>query len=183
MFEAAAGKSEYGDVAVDEILVKPGRCSADVLHHLPKTLGVSNLPLVCGEVRLITGNNAVDKSWHVEGAVSCAGRGYSLDQMNNTAWLPCCVPHFGTYKLVLQDAFGDGWTGSYLEFRFFDRLMTFGKDDSFQHKGFDGTYKFVVGKAERGYREGIVGYFICVLLMPCNVYRPGAVFLLLLPLL
>lgn len=65
-------------MAVDDVVVKPGRCSSAVLHHMPKTIGVSNVPLVCGEVRLITGSNSFDKSWLVEGAVSCSGRGYSL---------------------------------------------------------------------------------------------------------
>lgn len=144
VFEALAGKSEYGDIAVDDVKIIPGRCPPEVRHHLPKTLGQSNQPLVCGEVKLNTGGHSADKSWYVEGAISCSGRGYSLDNLNSTAWLPCCVPHFGTYKLVLEDHFGDGWTGSFLQFRFFDRLMTFG-DDDFQKTGFDKTYNLVIG--------------------------------------
>lgn len=147
VFEALAGKSELGDIALDDILIKSGRCPSEVRNHMPKTISHTNQPLVCGEVRLVTGNNAVDKSWYVDGAVSCAGRAYALDQLNQTSWLPCCVKHFGSYKLVLQDSFGDGWTGSYLEFIFFDRLMTFGKDD-FQKTGFDKAYTLNIGSLE-----------------------------------
>lgn len=151
VFEAIAGESEQGDIAVDDISVTSGRCPMDVRSHVPRSYGNSqqpHQPMICGEVRLNTGLHAEDKSWRVEGAVSCAGRGYSLDQMNNSVWLPCCVPHFGAYTLILQDKLGDGWTGSQLEFRFFDRVMVFGNDDDFKRVGLDRSYTLVIGSLE-----------------------------------
>lgn len=153
VFEAIAGASEQGDIAMDDISVTSGRCPMDVRSHAPRSYGNGQLarqPMVCGEVRLNTGLHAEDKSWRVEGAVSCAGRGYSLDQMNNSVWLPCCVPHFGAYTLILQDKLGDGWTGSQLEFRFFDRLMVFGHDDNFTRVGLDRSYTLVIGTPYAG---------------------------------
>lgn len=147
VFEAVAGKSEYADIAIDDVKVTPGRCPAEIRHHLPKTIGFNNQPMVCGEVRLVSGSHSADKSWFVEGAISCAGAGYSLD---NTAesYMPCCVPGFGTYKLVLQDAFGDGWSNSRLEFRFFNRLLTFGDKDDFKRVGYSKTYDLTIGTVE-----------------------------------
>jgi hypothetical protein len=151
VFEAIAGESEQGDIAIDDIKITPGSCPMQLLSHTPRSIDNKlqpYQPIICGEVRLNTGIHATDKAWRVEKAVSCAGRGYSLDQINSV-WLPCCVPHFGAYTLVLQDALGDGWTGSYLEFRFFDKIMTFGKNDDFVSSGQDRLYTLVIGKLKK----------------------------------
>eukprot|EP00922_Rhytidocystis_sp_ex-Travisia-forbesii_P015546 GHVS01023181.1.p1 GENE.GHVS01023181.1~~GHVS01023181.1.p1 ORF type:complete len:1571 (-),score=233.35 GHVS01023181.1:499-5211(-) len=121
VIEALAGFSEKGDIAVDDIEVTPGTCPQELLNT------DYNRDFICGEVRLVSGNWSADKSWFIQGAVSCAGRGYSYDQLKG-GWVPCCVPSYGEYTLVLKDQFGDGWGGSKVEFRFFDEVMTFGED-------------------------------------------------------
>ncbi|KAF8817906.1 MAM domain-containing protein [Cardiosporidium cionae] len=126
VIEALSGDSEKGDVAVDDISIMAGHCSDNRRERL------MNNQFVCGEVRLISGDWNVDKSWYVEGALSCAGRGYNLEQVI-TDWVPCCVPTFGNYTLVLLDQFGDGWADSQLEFRFFDETMRIGKDFNSLH--------------------------------------------------
>ncbi|KAF8820572.1 MAM domain-containing protein [Cardiosporidium cionae] len=128
--EALSGDSEKGDVAIDDISITAGHCLGDRRERL------MNDKFVCGEVRLISGDWNSDKSWYVEGAVSCAGRGYNLEQVI-TDWVPCCVPNFGNYTLVLLDQFGDGWTESELEFRFFDEVVRIGKDFDYM----DGSIK------------------------------------------
>jgi len=140
VFEAVAGNSELSDIGIDDISMKPGACPQDLL--IPDT-PQSGSDLVCGEVRLVSGQWALDKSWYVEGAVSCAGRGYSVDQMNGT-WVPCCLPHYGNYTVVLEDSFGDGWDGSYVEFRFFDQVLKLG-DDFREDEGKEKSYSLIVG--------------------------------------
>lgn len=125
IFEALAGRSEKGDIAVDDIVVKSGDCDANT-RTMPKSL-VGRREMICGEVRMTTGNHPDDKTWSLEGAISCAGRGYSVSQLEHS-WMPCCVPHFGTYTLLLHDHMNDGWEGSQLEMRFFDRVVKFGSE-------------------------------------------------------
>lgn len=143
VFEAVAGKSEKGDIAIDDLSVRKGDCPADV-RSMPRSR-VGTKDMVCGEVRMITGQHPQDKAWSLEGAVSCAGRGYSMADVEH-AWVPCCVPHFGTYELRLRDKLNDGWEGSKLELRFFDRVMTFGKEMQ-PHVG-DVTLPVVIGQLE-----------------------------------
>lgn len=121
VFEALAGYSEKADIALDDIRLTQGHCPPLLLRD--EALQEN----ICGEVRLQTGTWGEDKQWFLEGAVSCAGRGYSLSMMQNR-WVPCCVPRFGQYSVVLRDSFGDGWGGSRLTFRFFGEEVTFGED-------------------------------------------------------
>eukprot|EP00920_Eleutheroschizon_duboscqi_P005081 GHVT01011799.1.p1 GENE.GHVT01011799.1~~GHVT01011799.1.p1 ORF type:complete len:1438 (-),score=210.57 GHVT01011799.1:2078-6391(-) len=137
--QALAGYSEKGDIALDDFKIERGRCPVALRESTPYAKDY-----ICGEVRLKSGNWSEDKSWYLEGAVSCAGRGYSYDQLRRATFLPCCVPSYGNYTLVLRDAFGDGWDNSILEFNFFDANYQFGQDfDKLQ--GHEKKYEFVVG--------------------------------------
>ncbi|KAL8444180.1 hypothetical protein Emed_006352 [Eimeria media] len=127
VIEALAGFSEKGDIAIDDLRIVSGKCPEQIARD------VMQQDFICGEVRLVTGDYAEDKQWFVEGAVSCAGKGYSLSSMQGR-WVPCCVPRYGSYTVVLRDSYGDGWNKSRLEFRFFGDSITFGED-------FDGTEK------------------------------------------
>lgn len=127
VIEALAGFSEKGDIAIDDLRIVSGKCPEQIARD------VMQQDFICGEVRLVTGDYAEDKQWFVEGAVSCAGKGYSLSSMQGR-WVPCCVPRYGSYTVVLRDSYGDGWNKSRLEFRFFGESITFGED-------FDGTEK------------------------------------------
>lgn len=143
IFEALAGRSEKGDIAIDDLLVHSGECRSDA-RSMPKSK-VGTKDMICGEVRMVTGNHPEDKAWSLSGAISCAGRGYSLAQVQH-AWVPCCVPHFGTYTLLLHDRLNDGWEGSKLEMRFFDRTMTFGGE--MQKRSGDVKVPVVIGQLE-----------------------------------
>lgn len=143
VIEALAGFSEKGDIAIDDLRIVSGKCPEEIARDFMQQ------DFICGEVRLITGAYAEDKQWFVEGAVSCAGKGYSLSSMQGR-WVPCCVPRYGSYTVVLRDSYGDGWNKSRLEFRFFGELLTFGED-------FDGTekkYKLNIGLVQIQRVEG-----------------------------
>ncbi|XP_026193526.1 uncharacterized protein LOC34622548 [Cyclospora cayetanensis] len=143
VIEALAGFSEKGDIAIDDLRIVSGKCPEQIARD------VMQQDFICGEVRLVTGDYAEDKQWFVEGAVSCAGKGYSLSSMQGR-WVPCCVPRYGSYTVVLRDSYGDGWNKSRLEFRFFGDLITFGED-------FDGAekkYKLNIGLVQIQRVEG-----------------------------
>ncbi|EZG76509.1 amine oxidase [Gregarina niphandrodes] len=143
VFEALAGKSEKGDIAVDDVKLVKGRCPAETRSH-PKST-VDGQTMICGEVRMVTGKHPDDKSWKLDGAISCSGRGYSAAEVEG-AWMPCCVPHFGTYTLMLQDSMNDGWEGSKLEMRFFDRTYEFGKE--IRHRTGEVQIPVVIGQLD-----------------------------------
>ncbi|CDJ57132.1 amiloride-sensitive amine oxidase, copper-containing, putative [Eimeria maxima] len=143
VIEALAGFGEKGDIAIDDLRIVSGKCPEQIARD------VMQQEFICGEVRLTTGKYAEDKQWFVEGAVSCAGKGYSLSSMQGR-WVPCCVPRYGSYTVVLRDAYGDGWDRSRLEFRFFGDHLTFGED-------FDGAekkYKLNIGLVQLQRVEG-----------------------------
>jgi len=140
VFEGVKGTGEQSIVALDDISLAPGACTEDGSAG-GRSRGAPS-ELLCGEVRLRTGSHARDKSWFVEGAVSCSGRGYSADNLANE-WRPCCLPRLGDYTLTLQDAYGDGWTGSVLEFRFLGQTFSFGED--FSSSGAEASYTLSVG--------------------------------------
>ncbi|CBZ51594.1 hypothetical protein NCLIV_013880 [Neospora caninum Liverpool] len=138
VIESLAGFSEKGDIAVDDLRIVQGRCPEEIKRDS------YNADYICGEVRLLTGSWSQEKSWFVEGAVSCAGRGYSYDNLKGN-WVPCCVPRYGQYTLVLHDGFGDGWSGSKLEFRFFDQVQEFGSDFMGIEEGVEKKYTLNIG--------------------------------------
>lgn len=170
VIELLAGFSEKGDIAVDDIEITSGGCSPELLNK------GYNEDYICGEVRLVSGNWSADKSWYIEGAVSCAGRGYSYDQLRG-GWVPCCVPSYGEYTLVLKDAFENGWEGSKVEFRFFDEIMTFGEDFN-KEDGGEKQYQFNIGLLKILRAEGSenrIGLEVQVMLPQAKVWCGAAV--------
>ncbi|KAH8741424.1 hypothetical protein FG386_003271 [Cryptosporidium ryanae] len=132
IIEGVGGRSEDSLIAIDDIQVRSGHCSNEVLRSSER----GDHRCVWGEVRLVSSNFTTEKSWEIEGALGCSGRTYSFTniQLNpeivtSTDWIPCCLPGYGNYTVNLHDSYGDGWNeGSYLEFRFFDEIITVGKD-------------------------------------------------------
>ncbi|KAH7649034.1 extracellular with a signal peptide sequence [Cryptosporidium bovis] len=132
IIEGVGGRSEDSLIAIDDIQVRSGHCSNEVLRSSER----NDHRCVWGEVRLVSSNFTTEKSWEIEGALGCSGRTYSFSniQINSevatsTDWIPCCLPGYGNYTVNLHDSYGDGWNeGSYLEFRFFDEVIGVGKD-------------------------------------------------------
>eukprot|EP00921_Rhytidocystis_pertsovi_P012274 GHVQ01019864.1.p1 GENE.GHVQ01019864.1~~GHVQ01019864.1.p1 ORF type:complete len:1741 (+),score=301.52 GHVQ01019864.1:150-5372(+) len=149
IFEALAGFSEKGDIGIDDVNVKRGKCEEEL------TLESYHQPYICGDVRMVSGSWSSDKSWFLEGAVSCAGRGYSYDDLKG-GWQPCCVPSYGEYTVVLKDQFGDGWGGSVVEFKFFDEIFKFGEDFDVD-EGREKQYKMSIGLLKIDRVEGSEG--------------------------
>lgn len=143
VFEGIAGKSEIADIAIDDIKITRGECPSET-RVMPNSR-VGSKEMICGEVRMITGEHPEDKAWNLDGAISCAGKGYSRAQVEH-AWVPCCVPHFGQYTLLLHDRMNDGWEGSKLEMRFFDKVSTFG--DEMKKRTGDLKVSVVIGLVE-----------------------------------
>lgn len=168
IFEGVNGRSEKGDIAIDDISIKPGRCPAQI-RTMPKSR-VGTKEMICGQVRMTTGSHPEDKAWSLENAISCAGRGYSLAQLQH-AWVPCCVPQFGTYNLKLHDRMNDGWEKSKLELRFFDRMMTYGED--LDKRSGDVTIPITIGQLEirnTSYAQRRIAIDVGVVHANSNVY-------------
>ncbi|POM84258.1 Copper amine oxidase enzyme domain protein [Cryptosporidium meleagridis] len=131
IIEGVGGRSEDSLIALDDIIVKSGHCSNEVMRSSER----EDQRCVWGEVRLVSSNFTTEKSWEVEGALGCSGRTYSFNNINvnsdlvsSTDWIPCCLPGYGNYTVSLHDSYGDGWnSGSYLEFRFFDEVIKVGE--------------------------------------------------------
>ncbi|KAF7458713.1 MAM domain-containing protein [Cryptosporidium felis] len=131
VLEGVGGRSEDSLIAIDDIFVRSGHCSNEILRSSER----EDQRCVWGEVRLVSSNFTTEKSWEVEGALGCSGRTYSFSNINvnselvsSTDWIPCCLPGYGNYTVSLHDSYGDGWSsGSYLEFRFFDEVIKVGE--------------------------------------------------------
>ncbi|KAJ1604321.1 transmembrane domain and EF hand containing protein [Cryptosporidium canis] len=129
--EGVGGRSEDSLIALDDIFVRSGHCSNEIMRSSER----EDQRCVWGEVRLVSSNFTTEKSWEVEGALGCSGRTYSFSNINvdnelisSTDWIPCCLPGYGNYTVTLHDSYGDGWSsGSYLEFRFFDEVIKVGE--------------------------------------------------------
>lgn len=131
IIEGVGGRSEDSLIALDDIFVRSGHCSNEIMRSSER----EDQRCVWGEVRLVSSNFTTEKSWEVEGALGCSGRTYSFSNINvnsemvsSTDWIPCCLPGYGNYTVTLHDSYGDGWSaGSYLEFRFFDEVIRVGE--------------------------------------------------------